>query len=114
LKKPFCASNWSVRPTAEFMLSMLLQSGAPWNETGWKNETFDKLLAASRIERDEAKRKQLYHEMQLLIVNEGGELIPFFRDSVCALSNKLRGYVPIPGNGILSGNRYAEKAWFDG
>lgn len=113
LKKPFVASNWSVRPTADAMLSMLLQSDAPWNETGWKNETFDKLLATSRVELDETKRKQIYHDMQVLIVDEGGELIPVFTDNLAAANGKVKGYVSIPGGGDMSGYRLAEKVWLE-
>lgn len=113
LKKPFVASNWSVRPTADAMLSMLLQSDAPWNETGWKNEKFDKLLAASRVELDEARRKQIYHDMQVMIVDEGGELIPLFTDNISAASNKVKGYVSVPGGGDMSGFRLAEKVWLE-
>ncbi|MDT6942193.1 ABC transporter substrate-binding protein [Brucella pseudogrignonensis] len=113
LKKPFVASNWSVRPTADAMLSMLLQTGAPWNETGWSNETFDKLLAASRVELDEAKRKQIYHDMQVLIVEDGGELIPVFTDNLAAASGKVKGYVSVPGGGDMSGYRLAEKVWLE-
>jgi peptide/nickel transport system substrate-binding protein len=95
------------------MLSMLLQSDAPWNETGWKNETFDKLLATSRVELDETKRKQIYHDMQVLIVEEGGELIPVFTDNLAAANGKVKGYVSIPGGGDMSGYRLAEKVWLE-
>ncbi|QND45054.1 ABC transporter substrate-binding protein (plasmid) [Rhizobium lusitanum] len=111
LKKPFVASNWSVRPTADAMLSLILQSDAPWNETAWRDESFDKLLAAARVELDETKRKQIYHDLQLKLVNEGGEIIPLFVDNLAAASDKVGGYVPVPGGGDLSGYRIAERAW---
>lgn len=111
LKKPFVASNWSVRPTADAMLSLILQSDAPWNETAWRDESFDKLLAAARVELDESKRKQIYHDLQLKLVNEGGEIIPLFVDNLAAASDKVGGYVPVPGGGDLSGYRIAERAW---
>lgn len=113
MKKPFVASNWAVRPTADFMLSMLLQSNAPWNETGWSNEKFDKLLAESRVELDETRRKQLYHDMQVIIADEGGELIPVFTDNISAASSNVKGYVSVPGGGDMSGYRLAEKVWLE-
>lgn len=111
MKKPFVASNWSVRPTADAMLSLILQSDAPWNETAWRDESFDKLLAAARVELDETKRKQIYHDLQVKLVDEGGEIIPLFVDNLAAASDKVGGYVPVPGGGDLSGYRIAERAW---
>ncbi len=43
----------------------VLQADADWNESGWKNEKFDQLLAAARAESDEAKRRQHYCDMQM-------------------------------------------------
>ena len=113
LKHPFCASNWAVRPTADAMLSLIFQSQAPWNETAWKNATFDKLLAAARVELDDAKRKQIYHDLQLQLVDEGGELIPVFADNLAGASDKVAGFTNVPGGGDLSGYRVAEKVWLE-
>jgi peptide/nickel transport system substrate-binding protein len=113
LKAPFCASNWAVRPTADAMLSLVFQSDAPWNETAWKNETFDKLLAAARVELDDTKRKQIYHDLQLQLVNEGGEIIPVFADNLSGASDKVAGFTNVPGGGDLSGYRVAEKVWLE-
>ncbi len=45
LKGPFVASYWGGRPAATQMLAVAFAANAPWNETHWKNETFEKLLA---------------------------------------------------------------------
>jgi peptide/nickel transport system substrate-binding protein len=113
LKRPFVASNWAVRPTADAMLSMILQSDAPWNETAWKNEAFDKLLAEARVELDEEKRKKIYHDIQVIMVDEGGEIIPLFADNLAAATDKIKGFTPTPSGGDMSGYRLAEKIWFE-
>ncbi|WP_294642929.1 ABC transporter substrate-binding protein [uncultured Aureimonas sp.] len=112
MKHAFCASNWSVRPTADAMLSLVFASDAPWNETGWKRPDFDAKLIAARSEFDEAKRKQLYHDLQLMLVEDGGEIIHAFADSQVATSAKLVGVTDVPGGGDLSGYRLPEKVWF--
>ncbi|WP_062207338.1 ABC transporter substrate-binding protein [Aureimonas sp. AU12] len=113
LKKPFCASNWAVRPTADAMLSLILQSDAPWNETAWKVPAFDEKLIAARSELDEAKRRVLYHDLQVMLAESGGELIPVFADQMIATSTKVGGVTSVPGGGDLSGYRIAEKVWLD-
>ncbi|WP_251119504.1 ABC transporter substrate-binding protein, partial [Escherichia coli] len=35
MKKPFVSSNWSMRPTADALLSLVFTSQAPWNESLW-------------------------------------------------------------------------------
>ncbi|MEO9338348.1 ABC transporter substrate-binding protein [Mesorhizobium sp. SB112] len=113
MKKPFCASNWSVRPTADAMLSLILHSNAPWNETFWKNGAFDQKLEAARSELDQVKRKALYHDMQVMLVEEGGELVPIFIDQQIASNTSVEGITSVPGGGDLSGYRIVEKVWLN-
>src|SRR5918994_3997800 len=67
MQKPFCGTYWGGRPTADLMLSVAYASDAAWNETFWRRPDFDKLLVAARAELDAAKRKRMYHDLQLMI-----------------------------------------------
>ncbi|MBM7342656.1 ABC transporter substrate-binding protein [Pantoea coffeiphila] len=111
MKKPFVSSNWSLRPTADALLSLVFTSNAPWNESQWKEPKFDQLVNAARGEQDEQKRRQIYHDIQLMLVEQGSEIIPLYADSLDASSKKINGFVAIPGF-TMSGNRAAEKVWF--
>jgi peptide/nickel transport system substrate-binding protein len=111
-KKPFCATYWSGRPTADLMLSIAYKSDAPWNETAWKRPAFDKLLVAARAELDDAKRKPMYRELQMMIHEDGGVIIPMFNNTLDAGSIKVKGYVSDPMLQI-SGYRAPEKVWLD-
>ncbi|PRD17381.1 ABC transporter substrate-binding protein [Pantoea coffeiphila] len=111
MKKPFVSSNWSLRPTADALLSLVFTSNAPWNESQWKEPKFDQLVNAARGEQDEQKRRQIYHDIQLMLVDQGSEIIPLYADSLDASSKKINGFVAIPGF-TMSGNRAAEKVWF--
>lgn len=113
LKKPFCTSNWASRPTADALLSLVFTSQAPWNESAWKVPAFDQLVVAARGELDENKRRQIYHDIQLMMVEQGSEIIPLYADSLSAASRKIKGFTSIPGF-PLSGNRAAEKVWLEG
>jgi peptide/nickel transport system substrate-binding protein len=109
MKQPFCASSWANRPTADAYLSMICVSGAPWNESRWKDPAFDKLVAAARSESNDARRKQIYHDIQVLYAQQGASVIPLYQDSLRASRSNLKGYTDIPGE---VGSRAAEKVWF--
>ncbi|WP_416261849.1 ABC transporter substrate-binding protein [Gibbsiella quercinecans] len=110
MKKTFVSSNWSMRPTADALLSLVFTSNAPWNESQWKEPAFDQLVVAARGEQDEQKRRQIYHDIQLMLVEKGSEIIPLYADSLDASSNKVKGFTAIPGF-TMSGTRAAEKVW---
>ncbi|AVH45230.1 MULTISPECIES: ABC transporter substrate-binding protein [Rhizobium/Agrobacterium group] len=110
LKHPFVASGWAARPTADAMLSLIYLSNAPWNESGWKNKAFDELVLAARGELDETRRKTLYHDAQVLIVEQNSSVIPAYAAKISASVSNLQGFKSIPGQ---VGPRTAEKVWFD-
>jgi peptide/nickel transport system substrate-binding protein len=108
--KPFCTSYWSGRPTQDQMYSTAYLSSADWNDTRFKNEKFDKLLIEARSELDQAKRKELYAQMGMLVRDEGGLICPMFNDFVDAYSDRVGGFEQGPGFGLM--NYYAPaKMW---
>ena len=112
LKDPFMASYWGGRPTEDWMFSQVYSSGADWNETFWDHERFNELLVAARGELDAAKRREQYVEMQRILHDEGGVIVPIFMSAVSAASDKL--YLPeqMASNWALDGNKCAERWWF--
>ena len=89
LKAPWCAVYWNGRPTVDWMLTSTYISSSPWNSTYFKNETFDNLLVAARAEVDEDKRREMYHEVQRLLYEEGGVTVLAFVNILIAASDKL-------------------------
>jgi peptide/nickel transport system substrate-binding protein len=112
MKKPFCVGNINPRPSVDSLMTLFFKSDAPWNETGWKNETFDKLLLDARGETDDAKRKQMYGEMQAIIHEQGGIGLPLFASYFDGHSTKLKGLTQIPTGGMM-GFTFAENVWLD-
>jgi peptide/nickel transport system substrate-binding protein len=112
MKKPFTGSYWSGQPTADLMFTYAYKSDAAWNETFWKRPKFDQLLMTARAELDTAKRKQMYREMQLMVYEDGGEIIPMFNNFLDAALKKVRGFVPHP-LGQMSRDRAPERIWLD-
>ncbi len=109
---PFCVSYWAGRPTEDLMLSLAYSSDSAWNETHWKNETFEKLLVSARAELDEAKRADMYAEMQRMISDEGGLIAPVFANTINVFSDKLGTPTDIASNLEMDGQKNFERWWF--
>ncbi len=112
LKEPFMVSNWGARPTQDMMFSTVYASGAPWNETFWGHERFNKLLVEARSELDQTKRNDMYVEMQTICHNEGGAIIPFFKNYVYAHSKKVQHGPNLGATWGLDGAKAMERWWF--
>jgi peptide/nickel transport system substrate-binding protein len=113
MKAPFCASYWGGRPTADQMLSIAYKSDAKWNDAFWKRQDFDKLLVEARAELDQGKRKQMYGEMQKMIHEDGGVIVPMFIDFLEAGAVKVKGMGPHPMFDFMA-QRLGEKVWLEG
>ncbi len=109
MQKPFCGSYWGGRPTADLMLSVAYLSDAAWNESFWYREDFDQLVRQARAELDVAKRKQMYHDLQMMVYETGGEIIPMFNNYLFGATDMLDGFVEAP---VLTGLRVAEQVYF--
>jgi peptide/nickel transport system substrate-binding protein len=110
LKAPVHFGNINPRPTPDILFSLLYTSNAPWNESQYKSEKFDHMLIEARGSLDQAKRKQIYGEMQAMIANEAGTAIPVWISNVDALSSKVQGLEPNPLGGMM-GYAFAEYVW---
>lgn len=113
MKHPLGFGNTNPRPTADMMFSLFYKSDAVWNESGWKNARFDKLLVEARGAADQARRKQLYGEMQGLVRAHCGSVIPVFISLLDGHDRRLKGLYPVPLGGFM-GYTFAEHVWWDG
>lgn len=112
MKHPLGYGNINARPSADVLFTQFFKSDAPWNEANWKNPKFDQMLIAARGEPDDAKRKQIYGDMQQLVHDDGGIGIPMFQSSLDAHSSKLKGLGSIPLAGLM-GFMFAENVWLE-
>ncbi|MXY34685.1 MAG: ABC transporter substrate-binding protein, partial [Boseongicola sp. SB0664_bin_43] len=111
-KVPFCACYWGGRPTEDWMFSQVYASDASWNDTHWKNEQFDRLLKEARVELDHAKRAEMYGEMQRLVRDDGGVIVPMYANYVWARSDKLAHGPDIASNWAVDGWQAVDRWWF--
>ena len=109
---PFCASYSTGRATQDQVMSKSFKTDAVWNDSNWHRPAFDKIINEARAELDPTRRKALYREANLMIVEDGGAIIPVFNDYIDATRRPLRGFVADPA-GEACGNHLAEIAWLD-
>ena len=112
MKTPINVVTWNMRPTANAMLSIAFAPGAAWNDTMWNNDRMGELLVASRGETDPAKRHQMYCEMQTLVHNECGMVIPAHSNYIDGKSKKLHGVPKVP-LGQMGASEWPEFVWLD-
>jgi peptide/nickel transport system substrate-binding protein len=79
------------------------RAGAPLNESHWKNDRFETLLSDARSDTDEVRRKSAIWEMQALLHDEGGAIIPAFRDRIDAHRDLVGGHTPHSGSAMDNG-----------
>lgn len=112
LKKPFCVVSWAARPTPDVMFSLAYQADAAWNESRWQNARFNELLVAAKSETDESLRAEMYAEMQMLCRDDGGTIVPFFRNRTSARRDNVMHENSIAAVWELDGARGYHRWWF--
>ena len=112
MRHPLTFGSTNPRPTADLVFSLFYKSDAPWNETGWSNPRFDQLLVQARGEGDEARRRACYGEMQQIVHDRCGSVIPVFVDLIDGYDRRLGGVTPVR-LGSLMGYQFAEHVWWN-
>ena len=110
MKKPWAASYWGGYSTEDTMFSTGFAAGAAWNDTQWDHPRFNELMVQARAELDEGLRGEMYREMQVILRDEGGNIVPMFANEVHARNESI-------AHGDLSwvrgfdGRRILERWW---
>ncbi|MBJ2150237.1 ABC transporter substrate-binding protein [Paracoccus sp. IB05] len=113
LKKPFIAIDWGGRPTEDLMFSVAFKADAPWNDTQFDNERFEKLLIEARAELDETKRREMYGEMQLILNEEGGLIAPMLPNNIWAVRSRIRRGEELSRAWELDGWQFISRWWIE-
>lgn len=113
MKTPMHVGDWNMRPTATIMQSIAFAPDADWNESQWRSERMGTLLKEARAATDDARMAELQCEMQGLISEESGVIIPVHKNSVDGLSSRVQGMSRNP-LGTLGGSEWPEFVWLDG
>lgn len=106
---PLCMGYIGGRPTEDWVFTAFYASDAHYNDTHWNNERFDELLVRGRSELDDDKRRIIYQEMQLLLRDDGGLIVPLFTNHIVATSDKISTGEHISGNWEMDNWRAVER-----
>lgn len=104
--------NINPRPTADIIFTQFFASNASWNESGWKNPRFDRLLLEARGSTDEGLRRSIYGEMQRMIHDQAGVGIPLFLSMLDAHHPRVKGLKPMPQGGLMAYD-FASHVWLE-
>ena len=114
IKKPWCACYWSGRATEDWMFSNAYEQGVPWNDSQWDEKDsarFQELLIMARAELDSAKRAEQYGEMQRILRDDGGVVIPMFANWVQAVKTTVATPETVGNLWQMDNARFAERWW---
>ena len=89
----------------------ILAADASWNDSFWKHDRFNELLLKGRSELDQKKRRAIYVEMQTIVHNDGGVVVPMFANYVFAMADKVKHRDKMAANWGLDGNKGLERWW---
>lgn len=81
-KYPYSSTNWNHRPLGTQVLALAYKSGVAWNESGFANEEFDKLLAEANSLADVDMRREVMAKLQAIMIDEGVVIQPYWRTAM--------------------------------
>ncbi len=110
MKTPMNVTSWNMRPTANIMMNLAFAPKAPWNDSLWANDRMGQLLTESRGASDASLRHEMFCEMQTLIHDKSGMIIPAHRNYLDGKSEAIGGITTMP-LGALGGYEWPEFAF---
>ena len=113
MKTPLGFGNINPRPAPSLTFEVGFASKSPWNESRWCNPQFDTLLREAKSTRDDARKRQLYWDMQALVSSGSGVCIQNFTNSLDAYAPHVCGLRPSQA-GQLMGYDFARSVWLSG
>ena len=111
LKRPFTQDAWGNFPLVPIM-SLTILPGAGDNETSWYDDRTNALITQARAALDKTKRAELVHEIQKILYDEGGYIIPAFHNDVIAYSSRVSG-LPVASGGNTDFNLQYRTLWLN-
>lgn len=106
---PLCMGYIGGRPTEDWVFTAFYARDAHYNDTHWDNERFNQLLLQGRSELDDAKRRAIYQEMQQVLRDDGGLIVPLFTNHIVATSDAISTGEHVSGNWEMDNWRAVER-----
>ncbi len=110
MNEPVNVVTWNMRPTAQSQMAIQFGPGAAWNDTYWNNDKMGELLTSVLSVTDPAKRHEMMCEMQTLIHEGSGMVIPAFSNINDGVADNIMGMPTVP-LGQLGACEWPEFIW---
>jgi peptide/nickel transport system substrate-binding protein len=111
-KKPWIMSYTSSRPVEDMYMTLAYSANSPWNESAWNHPLFNKILVEARVEANESKRREMYVQLQKILRDEGGTVIPAYYNFIIAMNKNVQ-HGALAGNWDMDGYKALERWWFN-
>ena len=107
-KYPFSLTGWTMRPLAVQVLAVAYRSGETWNETGFSDPEFDRLLNEALSVADPEKRRVSMEAVEKILQDSGVIIQPYWRKVFCHFVPAVKDHRAHPLNQI-----HLETVWLD-
>jgi len=91
LEADFGITDWATRATPVTYFNLNLVTDGAWNETKWSDPEFDEIVAQINAEMDVAKRTELYHEAQQILIDRGPTIVPYVENYPFGTASAVQG-----------------------
>ena len=111
LKREYMASinGWSGRPDPDANVFNFFHSKGAQNRSDYLNPEVDKLLEAARATYDNAERKKLYSQANVLILDDSPVIFSQHRPEVKVMTQKVQGFIHVPDGMMRLWNVWLQK-----
>jgi peptide/nickel transport system substrate-binding protein len=100
--------SWGVDPDQQTMWDTK-QHGPGFNSYGYSNPKVDQLLLDGLHTLDQEKRKQIYIDMQNLVVADAPAMVSDFPKGIIAVNKRVKNRIP---NGVAGSDRNYAHLWY--
>ncbi len=105
-KTPFGFTTWAHRPLGVMTYSLAYRTGGAWNESGYSNPEFDRLLTEAEGLLDVEKRRAVMAKLEAIMLEDGPIVQPVWRALLTFMDRKVQGFKMHP-TGYLNVNELA-------
>ncbi len=78
---PLSVTDWGHRPLGIQIYALAYRTGAAWNETGFSNDEFDRLLNEAQGIAEPGRRSEMMAQLETILRDEGVVVQPYWRST---------------------------------
>lgn len=101
-KVPFGFTNWAHDSLATINLGLAYRSDAAWNESGYANREFDRLLSLAESTLDLEARLPIMAEIEKLMQQDGPIVQPVWVPVFAAYDRRVKGFELYPSRALFA------------